>query len=107
MFVAEFALAERTTTNRRRSPRAPVSLDAQLGEGCLQRTLCRVVDISLHGCRLHAYSSMASNTTIWLNIPGLGAMGADIMWSDDLVAGCQFHAPLTQETFDGFIAGHG
>ena len=50
---------------------------------------------------------MAPNSTILLNVPGLGAMGADIVWSDDLVAGCQFHIPLTQQTFDRFIADHG
>ncbi len=57
MFAAEFEPA--MSNGRRRSPRAPVSLDARLGRGGLDRALCRVTDVSLHGARLHTYSRPA------------------------------------------------
>ena len=56
MFAAEFEPAE--TEGRRRSPRAPVSFDAALGQGGLGRTLCTVLDISLHGVRIQTYSAL-------------------------------------------------
>jgi hypothetical protein len=89
---------------RRRSPRAPVSLDAALGRGGLGRALCRVVDISRHGARLQTYSALKAGTTVWLTLPALGHVAADVMWADDFVAGCQFHAALAPEQFEAVLA---
>ncbi|HEX8556453.1 MAG TPA: PilZ domain-containing protein [Sphingomonas sp.] len=102
MFAAEFEPAE--TNGRRRSPRAPVSLDAQLGRGGLGRALCKVVDISVHGCRLHTYTGLAKGQTIWLTLPRLGHIAADVMWADDFTAGCQFQTHLTPAQFDTILA---
>ena len=91
-----------TTTIRppgrsRRALRAPVSLDAQIGKA--HRTLCKVVDLSLHGCRLQTYSAMKKGQTIWLNLPTIGPVAANIMWADDYLAGCQFQTPLNEDAF--------
>jgi hypothetical protein len=97
MFAAEFEPAQRGT--RRRSPRAPVSLDAHLGRGGLERALCKVVDVSIHGCRLQTYTAMKKGSTIWLTLPRIGQVVADVMWADDFTAGCQFQKPLTERQF--------
>jgi hypothetical protein len=98
MFTAEFEPAE--MDGRRRSPRAPVSFDADIGLGGMGRAICRVVDISRHGARLSTYSQLKRGTTIWLKLPALAPIAADVMWSDDFTAGCQFHHPLDDVTFD-------
>jgi hypothetical protein len=98
MFAAEFETA--VIDNRRRVPRAPVSLDARVGKGGLDRALCKVVDLSVHGARLQTYSPMKKGGTIWLTLPGLSPIAADVMWADDYVAGCQFHTPLPAEQFE-------
>lgn len=100
MFAAEF---EPAITNRRRVARAPVSLDAGLGAGGLARTLCKVVDLSVHGARLQTYSAIARGSTIWLTLPGLAPVAADVIWADDYVAGCQFQVPLAAEAFAGLV----
>ena len=98
MFAADFEPAQ--TNGRRRSPRAPVSFDAGLGgQGGLGRTLCKVIDVSLHGCRLQTYSAMKKGQIIWLNLPLIGPVAADIMWADDYTAGCQFQSPLSEDKF--------
>lgn len=99
MFAAEFEPAE--TNGRRRSPRAPVSLDAHIGKGA--RTLCKVVDISIHGARLHTYSALVKDSTIWLTLPGAGSVAADVKWADDYTAGCQFQQPLELDVFDRLV----
>ncbi len=101
MFAAEFEPAE--TTGRRRSPRAPVSLDARIGRGGLDRTLCRVIDLSRFGARLQTYSALKVDSLIWLTLPQVGQVAAKIIWSDDFAAGCQFQTPLEQETFDALV----
>ncbi|MGI4732903.1 MAG: PilZ domain-containing protein [Janthinobacterium lividum] len=92
MFAAEFEPAQ--SNGRRRSPRAPVSLDARLGLGGMGRALCKVVDVSIHGARLQTYSALKKGSTIWLTLPEVGQIAADVMWADDFTAGCQFHAPI-------------
>lgn len=98
MFVAEFEPLEEN--GRRRSPRAPVSFDAAVGPDGLSRTLCKVVDLSLHGARLQTYSALKRGSTIWLTLPGLGPVAADVKWAGDFVAGCEFRKPLDQAAFD-------
>ena len=99
MFAAEFEPA--VIDDRRRSPRAPVSLDARLGRGGLGRALCKVVDLSVYGARVQSYSAMKKGGTIWLTLPGLSPVAADVIWADDFVAGCQFREALTDEQFSG------
>jgi hypothetical protein len=101
MLAAEFEPAE--SLGRRRSPRAPVSLDVRLGRGGLERALCRVVDLSIHGARLQTYSALKRGASIWLTLPHVGQVIADVAWATDFAAGCAFHTPLAQESFDALI----
>ncbi|MEG3175063.1 PilZ domain-containing protein [Sphingomonas sp. RB3P16] len=97
MIAAEFEPALKS--ERRRSPRAPISLDAKLGRGGLDRALCKVTDLSLHGAKLHTYSPMNKGAMIWLTLPRLGQVIATIVWADDYEAGCQFADPLDDIAF--------
>lgn len=97
MFAAEFEEAEES--DRRRGPRAPVAFDAQLGPGGIGRALCKVVDLSRHGCQLQTYSTMKRGQAIWLTLPRAGRIAADVMWAEEFVAGCRFHEPLSREDF--------
>jgi hypothetical protein len=105
MFAAEYEPALEST-DRRRSPRAPVSLDARIGRGGLDRTLCKVVDLSVHGARLQTYSALKPGSRIWLTLPGIGQVVAKIVWADDFVAGCQFDVPLAEGTFRDMLTRH-
>ncbi|MFM9828767.1 MAG: PilZ domain-containing protein [Sphingomonas sp.] len=102
MLAAEFEPAE--VIGRRRSPRAPVSFDARIGRGGLDRTLCRVIDLSTHGARLEIYSPLRVGSMIWLTMPQAGPVAATIMWSDDFIAGCQFKTPLDAEVYEALVA---
>ncbi|RYD65322.1 MAG: PilZ domain-containing protein [Sphingomonadales bacterium] len=98
MFAAEYEPAE--SLGRRRAPRAPVSLDARIGRGGLDRTLCKVTDISTHGARLQTYSELRPNVLIWLSLPRVGHVAARVMWTNDFEAGLQFQTPLSPEVFE-------
>ena len=67
------------------------------------RTLCKVVDISIHGARLQTYSGLKKGATIWLTLPDIGPVAADVMWADDFLAGCQFQTPLDTILFETLI----
>lgn len=85
---------------KRRNARAPVSLDAKLGRGGLDRTLCRITDLSRDGARISSYSALKKDSMIWLTLPGIGAVAALVRWADDFHAGCQFAEPLADYQFD-------
>jgi hypothetical protein len=97
-FTAEFEPAE--SLGRRRVPRAPVSLDARVGRGGLDRTLCRVTDLSIHGARLQTYSEIRAGAIIWLTLPKIGHCSARVVWAHDFEAGLEFRTALTSEEFD-------
>lgn len=102
LFAAEY---EPARLDRRRSPRAPVSLDARIGRGGLDRALCKVVNLSLHGARLQTYSALKPDSHIWLTLPGAGQIAARVVWSNDFEAGCEFRTPLSLEAFRGLVDG--
>lgn len=97
MIVAEFQRVEQGS--RRRSPRAAVSLDGSVAADGVARTLCRVVDLSRHGARIHTYSALPCGSTISLTLPGHKPIDADVKWADDFTAGCEFRKPLSEASF--------
>jgi hypothetical protein len=97
MFAAE--IEQVGPSGRRRSARRAVSLDAAIG-----RTLCKVTDISHGGARLQTYSALRRGAVIWLTLPGSGQHAAEVVWADDFVAGCRFHAELTATEFSAVVA---
>jgi hypothetical protein len=102
LFAAEFEPA--LANGRRRAPRAPVSLDARLGRGGLDRALCKVSDLSQQGARLQTYSLLRRDSVIWLMLPLVGQVAATVRWSDDFEAGCQFQQPLDAGVFEELLA---
>ncbi|CAN5396390.1 hypothetical protein BH09PSE4_BH09PSE4_03530 [soil metagenome] len=101
MIAAEFEPAE--SNGRRRSPRAPVSLDARIGRGGIDRALCKITDLSRHGVGVQAYSSMKIGSMIWLTLPLIGPRAATVVRAGDFDAGCEFLEPLEQAEFDALI----
>ena len=99
MFAADFEPAERKS--RRGATRAPVSLDVRIGK--TGRTLCKVVDISIHGARLQTFSALKRGSSIWLNLPQIGQVVAEVMWADDYTAGCKFQIPLPVAVFEALV----
>jgi hypothetical protein len=92
LFAAEIEPAE--PFGRRRASRTPVSLDAKIGRGGLDRTLCKVTDLSIDGCRLQTYSALRRGAMIWVTLPGARPRIARIRWADDYEAGCEFEEQL-------------
>jgi hypothetical protein len=102
LFAAEFEPA--AVAGKRRAPRTAVTLNARLGQSGLDRTLCKVVDLSPEGARLQAYSELRAGSMIWLTLPLVGKVAALIQWARDFEAGCRFQAPLDTAQFDELVA---
>ena len=102
MIAAEIEPAE--PVGRRRSPRAPVSLDSELGRGGLARALCKIVDVSMHGVSLQTYSALRQGSLVWLTLPEIGQRAVKVLRADDFAAGCEFLQPLHEVEFERLLA---
>lgn len=106
MFVAEMEPAPEA--GRRLSPRRRVALRSgvrsKADNGGLTRALCTVVDLSLRGARLHTHVALRRGSAIWLTLPDIGQVVADVIWADDYAAGCLFREPLAPEQFEALTA---
>ncbi|MFS0771301.1 PilZ domain-containing protein [Sphingomonas sp. 1P08PE] len=105
MFVAEFEQVD--PKGRRASPRAPLAITASLDHRRLGRAVCRVVDLSTTGARLQTYSALRRGSMICLLLPGLAGVEAEVMWSNDFLAGCQFRRPILQTVVDRLAGNDG
>ena len=101
-FAAEFEPAE--SPGLRTSVRAPVSLDARIGRGGLDRALCKVIDLSVNGARLQTYSELRAGVMIWLALPKVGHCAARVVWAHDFEAGLEFQRPLASQDFEALTA---
>ncbi len=101
LFAAEFEPAQ--AIDLRRSTRASMSLNARIESDGLQRTLCRVADISVHGALLNTYSPLTMGSIILLRLPIIGQNAATVVWSNDFEAGIHFLKPLGQDDFENLI----
>lgn len=100
-FAAEF---EPAVLGRRRAPRAPVSLDAKVGRGGLDRALCKVVDLSPHGAKIETFSALRRDSMIWLTLPHVGHWAARVIWASDFEAGLEFQIALSEDEFEKLAA---
>ena len=59
-----------------------------------------VTKVSPEGCELSGDPSFKPEGKVWLKIKGLLAMQAEVTWSKDGDAGCQFVSALDRDTID-------
>ncbi|MBD8679558.1 PilZ domain-containing protein [Sphingomonas sp. CFBP 13720] len=100
MFTAEYEPAQ--SGSRRRS-RAPVPLEEGIGRGGIDRTLCKVTGLSVHGVRLQTYSPLKPGVLLWLTLPGTPPRAVRVLRADDFEAGCEFVDTLSNSDFERLV----
>ncbi len=90
--------------SRRQAERKPLSAIVQCRRG-ITREAVEVLDISRTGARIHSLSPLRSGHVVWLRLPGLEAIQANVVWTRQFEAGCEFVRPLHPAVFE-IIARH-
>lgn len=88
----------------RQVDRHPLQIGVALrkqGEGAIQVSL---TDISTHGFRVEARDALRPGRNVWLKLPGIESLFAQVVWSDGERIGCQFAAPLHPGVVDRLLA---
>jgi len=90
-------------SDRRRSERAALRLNATMREAGRGRVTARVIDISTHGCRIEAGSGATVETWLWLSIAGLETQYCRVVWRYQEFAGLEFATPLSEPVLDRLL----
>jgi hypothetical protein len=62
-----------------------------------------VQNLSLSGFAAEACTGMKAGTRIWLTMPGMGPLQAEIAWNDGTVIGCAFSNLLNPAILDSIL----
>jgi PilZ domain len=84
----------------RRADRLDVAFPAFLRESGTTKIAVKVTDLSVTGFRCETSFTIAPGTTVWLTIPGLAGIEANVAWRDRFLYGCSFKMPLHVAVFD-------
>jgi hypothetical protein len=89
---ANFRLGTRAA--RRVEVKAPIQ--ARWGEN---RYIVEIEDLYTSGARMRTSRSLPKGAVIWLRLPGLEALQAEVMWTHSFTFGCRFIQPLHESVF--------
>ena len=74
----------------RQARRLDVRLTGSLRERGNSKFEIDVLDMSVTGCRLETSFLLNPGTKVWITIPGLSALEAEITWRRNYCYGCRF-----------------
>lgn len=82
-------------TDRRRSPRLPVEMDARVRELGSEGTEARVVNISDTGFMAESTGDFDVGSRVWLILPGRDRASAIVRWTAGNRLGAEFSEPVS------------
>ena len=65
--------------------------------------MVRVEDISEQGFRIALLPNGSPDKPMWIKIPGLQVLKANICWQEGRAVGCKFEAPLHIAVFENIV----
>lgn len=63
-----------------------------------------VKDLSISGFACEALTGMKAGTRVWLKLPNMEALQAEIVWNDGTMVGCSFTQLLNEAVMDNIAA---
>jgi hypothetical protein len=88
---------------RRRATRTALRLDASVREPGRSRVAARLIDISVHGCRIEVTPGVSADNWLLLTITGLETQYCRVVWSCHEFAGVEFATPLADAVLDRLL----
>jgi hypothetical protein len=80
--------------------RRPVELRARLRDRGATKFDISVTDLSRTGFRAETAFKLAPGTLVWVSLPGLSPLAAEIAWQTREQVGAKFSTPLHPAVFD-------
>jgi len=88
----------------RSAPRTKVTIPASLRPSGSRSFQTVVHDLSLSGFSAVAVNRLHKGNLVWLTLPGLESLQAEVIWWDNSMVGCAFHQLLSPIIHDNILA---
>lgn len=88
----------------RSAPRSKVSIPASLRPSGSKGFQTVLNDLSLSGFSAMSINRLHPGTLVWLTIPGLESMQAEVVWWENGMVGCAFNQLLSPIIHDNVLA---
>lgn len=99
-----FMRYEHAAQEDRSAPRIRLNIPATMRPSGSPGFKVIVKDLSLSGFACEALTGMKAGTRVWLTLPGLAALQAEIMWNDGTIVGCAFNNLLNPAVLENVLA---
>lgn len=86
--------------NNRKAQRNAVHMKAELRLSVGQKFKVSVLDLSATGFRIETGNHIGLGSRVYLAIPELNSLPAQIAWSENTLYGCEFVNPLHPSVFE-------
>jgi hypothetical protein len=100
MMVLSGELSVDPGSNARKASRAEVTLGAGLRQRGASGITIQILDLSTHGFRAATHLELDRGTDVWLKLPGLESLHAQVVWMRGHLLGCEFARPLHPAVLD-------
>ena len=78
----------------RRAARKEVTVGAGLRQRGAHAVTIQIIDLSTDGFRAATHLDLFPGSDVWLKLPGLESLHAQVVWMRGHMLGCQFVRPL-------------
>lgn len=86
------------------APRTRISIPAQLRPSGSKGFQTVVQDLSISGFSCMAINRIHTGTLVWLTLPGLQSLQAEVIWWNNSLVGCAFAELLSPIVHDNLLA---
>ncbi|MCX7864171.1 MAG: PilZ domain-containing protein [Novosphingobium sp.] len=86
------------------APRTRVTIPASLRPSGGRSFQTVVHDLSLSGFSAVAINRLHRGNLVWLTLPGLESLQAEVVWWENAMVGCAFHQLLSPIILDNILA---
>jgi hypothetical protein len=84
----------------RRAERVPLRADVDFRRAGDHRYRVNILDFSPEGCRMELPVNVSMGDTIWISLPGLESIQAEVCWVKEWTVGVEFSRPLYPSVFE-------
>jgi hypothetical protein len=88
----------------RSAPRMKIRIPASMRPSGFRGFSVVVKDLSLSGFSAEALTGMKPGTRLWISLPGLTPLEAEIAWNDGTMVGCAFSNLLNLAVLESIMA---
>jgi hypothetical protein len=84
----------------RRTERVQLRADVDFRRAGDHRYRVNILDFSPEGCRMELPVKVSSGDTIWISLPGIESIQAEVCWVKEWTVGVEFSRPLYPSVFE-------